>query len=149
SDDNNSGYTLEDGSMRIENEATFLQAVSKGVNLFLGAGFSILASDKSGRLLPTSGPLAAELRTRFSRSDLTTLDLARLYTVLAAANRDDVDNYLVSRFTVDKFDPRYGVIDGLEVKTIFTTNIDNLVHRIFEQSRRRFINDLDFSGPVG
>ena len=33
------------------------------------------------------------------------------------------------------------------LSTVFTTNIDNLIYRIFENSRKYYINDVDRSGP--
>ena len=41
--------------MRIDNKNTFERALSSGINLFLGAGFSILAKDANGNYLVTMG----------------------------------------------------------------------------------------------
>ena len=45
----------------IENENNFRSALSKGINLFLGAGFSVLAKNKDGSHLPLGEGLKDEL----------------------------------------------------------------------------------------
>jgi len=133
--------------VEIENRATLVEAVRTGVNLFLGAGFSIAARNHAGALLPVGGQLVSELRDTFGVDGGKVLPLAALYQLLASTDQERVDAFLRERFTVDKYDPLYAALLDCEVDAIFTTNIDNLVHRIYENSRIAYLNDLDFDGP--
>jgi hypothetical protein len=69
-------------SLVIENEHLFRDALSRGINLFLGAGFSGLAVDKNNKTLPIGGELQAELVEHFKRSDLNALPLPKLSFIL-------------------------------------------------------------------
>lgn len=62
--------------MIIENENTFLRNLTLGINLFVGAGFSVLAYDKSGKQLPVGSALLEELKTIFN---VKSSDLTRIY----------------------------------------------------------------------
>ena len=59
--------------MDIENPNTFKNILKGPINLFLGAGFSILSYDKDNKNLPLGKTLAAELREQFSLADLSTM----------------------------------------------------------------------------
>lgn len=134
--------------MEIENIATFENTLTSSVNLFLGAGFSLLASDQNNKALPTGAELTQELCEVFKRPYTAKTDLARLYTVINSTDGERLRKYLKERFTVSKFDHRYLFLDRVSANTIFTTNIDNLIQKIFEKSTRKYLNDLDFHGPV-
>ena len=54
---------------------------------------------------------------------------------------------LIRRFTVENYDERYHILDRLNVKTLFTTNIDNLLYLIYSKSKRSYLSDIDTSGP--
>lgn len=51
--------------MNIENEHLFNNALSTGINLFVGAGFSILAKDEDGNRLPLGSELSKELAAMY------------------------------------------------------------------------------------
>ena len=53
------------GTIKIENEHSLKEAFRSGVNLFVGAGFSIDAKNKKGDKLPLGKNLALELRTHY------------------------------------------------------------------------------------
>jgi len=130
--------------MQIENENSLREALSNGLNLFLGAGFSVLARDKQGRKLPTGPQLLRELKARFRLPE--NLDLVQAATILKSTARKEFRSYLVQRFTVHGYDPLYGALDNLQVARIFTTNIDDLLYKIYRNSRRFYLNDLDLRG---
>lgn len=134
--------------LNIEHEDTLVHHLRNKVNLFLGAGFSVLATDSSKRSLPLGKDLAAELRRHFSLEALAGLDLPKLCTVISARDHEGLRSYLTSRFTIETFDAKYRALERLPIDTIFSTNVDDLPHRIFEYSRSRYLNDLDFNGPV-
>ena len=132
--------------MNIENENSFLAALSNGINLFLGAGFSIFTKDQHGRQLPTGSELREELIEHFKLP--ANLDLPQAATVLNSTARNEFRSYLVTRFTVGDFDPRYTVLERLRVESIFTTNIDDLLYKIYSESKRAYLNDLDIRGAT-
>lgn len=133
--------------MRIENEHSFRAALGSSINLFLGAGFSILAEGKSGQL-PVGGALATELRAEFGVDPTSAMGLPQLSTVISAAQYDKFERYLRSRFTVSRFDSRYCALQSIAVTSIFSTNIDNLVQEIYKNDKTRFLNDIFTHGAT-
>src|SRR5262245_15017214 len=109
---------------RIENEHTFKAAARTELNLFLGAGFSILAHDQDGKALPLGAQLHEELLSFFKMPQRRHLDLSQLATILESTDRQRFTDYLTRRFTVGTYDPAYHAIKSLRLAAIFTTNID-------------------------
>jgi hypothetical protein len=134
--------------MQIENRSTLETVLKRRVSLFLGAGFSTLAYDEQGHELPVGSRLAEDIRKEFNLERLRNLSLQALCTVINSTQEDRLRDYLKQRYQVHTFDERYKVLDRLSIDTIYTTNIDNLVHRIFASSKRKYVNDIDFNGPV-
>ena len=132
--------------MKIEQAAALKHALSNGVNLFLGAGFSVLASDANGRMLPTANALAQDLLRFFHREDLASLPLTNLITVLRK-EPDKVDQYLRGRFTVAAFSPAYGALKKHAINSIFTTNIDDLIPKIYKDSQQHYLRNVMTAGP--
>ena len=132
--------------MKIENEGAFTAAFRDGVNLFVGAGFSILAKNQAGHAMPLGFQLADELRSEFDEDKNKDLDLPKLCTVIDASRRQALREYLTSRCKVETYDSRYSDLLSTNIKCIFSTNIDDLIHRVFEGSPDKYLNDLDFSG---
>jgi len=133
----------------IEFEHTLRQALHNGINLFLGAGFSVLAKDAKGQQIPTGNQLCIELQEAFGMTYLNNLSLPQLITVLESQKKSELYAFLKSRFTVCDFNERYYHLDGenITIKSIFTTNIDDLVQKIFLPSHRKYINDITLHGP--
>lgn len=134
--------------MHIEHEPSFLQALREPVNLFVGAGFSVLSCDREGRPLPTGSKLAAELIEHFDVGHLSDVPLPQLCTIISRSRRDELRSYLMERFTVTQYDERYHAIERLRLRNIFTTNIDNLLHEVFKASPQCYLNDANLNGPV-
>ena len=132
--------------MKIENENTFLAALNNRLNLFVGAGFSSLATDNEGNQLPTGPQLGTELTQLFGLHP--NLGLPQIATILNSSKKSEFRAYLKSRFTVAGFDPLYRIIEKLPIKSIFTTNIDNLIHEIYKGGTASYINDLDIRGAT-
>lgn len=124
---------MNDKNISIENQNTLEHAFKTGVNLFLGAGFSVLAKDKLGRPLPVGQMLGDELSKRFNKSSI--YSLPQLCTILESTAKKEYNDYLVSRFSVGEINPLYYNILRLNVKGIYTTNIDDLVHKIFNYEK--------------
>lgn len=117
--------------MKINNEYSFKAALSKGINLFLGAGFSVLAKDKHGQRLPLGGELLKELTNIFKKSDR--LSLAQVSSILENTKKDEFYDYLVERFAVKEFDLLYYNLNKINIRNIFTTNIDDLIPNIISK----------------
>jgi hypothetical protein len=141
--------------VRIENEFSFRTALTNSISLFLGAGFSTLAnstySPKSGQSvtapLPVGQKLADELTREFDLKGLSELSLPKLATVIKKTRRQEFESYLKARFSVTKFDPRYSKVFDVRVRSVFTTNIDNLVPLLLSNHRSKYLHDVTLKGP--
>ncbi|PLX94189.1 MAG: hypothetical protein C0621_05810 [Desulfuromonas sp.] len=131
--------------MEIEYKSTFEKHLAAGINLFTGAGFSLLSKDLSGEPLPIGDKLRTELSENFSDIPKI-LDLPRFCTMVAKTQKDELYKYLYSRFTIGEFSELYGCLDSFEIKNVFTTNIDNLFQKIFETSTKKYVNDANLHG---
>ncbi len=134
--------------LTIENEASFKAALRKEINLFVGAGFSILAKDRSGRTLPTGSELVDELCREFSEHTLSGQQLPLVSQIIKTKDRIRFNEYLVNRFRVGNYDKRYESITGFAIQRIFTTNIDDLFGNLYEKPRGKYLNDLILQGPT-
>jgi hypothetical protein len=132
--------------MEIEHEFNFKKSITEGINLFLGAGFSVLAHDGEDEALPTGPSLTVELRMKFGLPE--NLDLPQLATILSRTRRVGLRDFLKRRFTVKGFNPLYHAIECVAIRKIFTTNIDDLLFNIYSKSIEYYLNDLDIRGPV-
>ena len=131
--------------LQIENEHSLIQAFKTGVNIFVGAGFSILAKDKNNQNLPLGSELLAELQKKFNKP--LRLSLPQLSTILESSQKTEFYKYLVDRFSVHDIHPLYYNINKINVKSIYTTNIDDLVPKIIKQRANKYINDQISNGP--
>lgn len=122
---------------RFDNRASLSDAFSRGINLFLGAGFSVYAKNSTGEKLPTGNQLLLELNQKFSKNFK---DLPRLCTILEKTDKDNFRTYLTSRFKVNYFPTFYENLNLLNIKSIYTTNIDNLVPQIVAKSKNKYIH---------
>lgn len=134
--------------MKIENEHTLRQAITQKINLFVGAGFSVLAKNCEGRLLPVSPQLVAELVAAFNIPNAASLDLSKISTILEHNRKTEFYSYIEKRFAVKEFDLKYLVLDKIDIATIFTTNVDDLIHKIYTHSSEHYLNDINFRGPT-
>lgn len=127
-------------------EAMFRAALAQGINLFCGAGFSVEASDRNGAKLPVGAGLLDELKEIFPAVQ-TYSTLPRACTKIIKTDKQSFYTYLEKRFTVKDFDPQYLSLLGIRIKNIYTTNIDDLFFRIYEQSEQPFyLNDCSTKG---
>jgi hypothetical protein len=126
--------------MKIELKETFEKEYKEGINLFLGAGFSIFAKDINGKNLPLGQELCKELVSEFSCPDLN--DLSKVCTIIDSYASEKLRDYLISRFTVSEYDKFYDILLNVNTPRIFTTNIDDLLSKIFINSRNKFLNNV-------
>lgn len=134
--------------MKFENEHTLLRYLQSGINLFVGAGFSVEAKNTEGLNLPTGGPLTEEIVKYFRLDEYKSLELSQLATILESNKREEFYNFLKNRFEVLKYNPLYNSLLSINIKSIMTTNIDNLWFKITSSSNEFYINDLTINGPT-
>ncbi len=132
--------------MKIQNENLFKHSLAEGINIFVGAGFSLAASS-NGKAMPTGDQLKDELLIHFNRKQPSKLNLTQLCQILTSTHRYELLEYFNNRFRVTDFDPLYSNLERANIKSIFTTNIDDLVFKIFEESTKYYINDIVLRGP--
>ncbi len=133
--------------MKIQNESLFRHSLTTGINLFLGAGFSVAASS-SGKSLPAGDGLKNELIDHFKRTKPSSLSLPQLCQIIASTQRDALAQFFHGRFHVDEFPSEYRNLERANVRAIFTTNIDDLIPSIFADSNKFYVNDVMLRGPV-
>jgi hypothetical protein len=118
---------------RFDKEITFVTNCLTGIDLFLGAGFSVEARNRARVNLPTGNALLKLLKDKFPRiQDYP--DLAKACTILERTCKEEFYDYLSQIFQVAEFNPIYMSLLKLSIKNIFTTNIDNLISEIFKDS---------------
>ena len=132
-------------NVSIEHQNTLEHAFKNGINLFVGAGFSTLAKDTSGKFLPVGEQLGKELASYFKKD--SRYSLPQICTILESSSQKEYHDYLISRFTVGFVDPLYFNITRLNVKSIYTTNIDDLIVKIYKDRNDRFLNSQYEEGP--
>lgn len=132
--------------MIINNENTFKHALQEGINLFIGAGFSILAKDESGKNLPLGRELCKELCVEFHKPEVYTLP--QLSTILEASNKEPFYTFLERRFCVGQFDPLYKALFNINIRSIYTTNIDDLIPKLFQLRADKFLNNQMVNGAT-
>lgn len=134
--------------MKIDNEASLKAALQRDINFFVGAGFSVLASDSDGKLLPLGHQLAEELCLEFKEDSLKGQLLPLVSQIIKTKDRKRFNEFLVKRHKIRSYDDRYNGITRLSVSKIFTTNIDDLFANIFSKSEDKYLNDLILQGAT-
>lgn len=123
--------------------------LQNGVNLLVGAGFSVLAkSSLKGDRLPVGDALRDELVAALEIiGGQSSLPLPKLYSILMAGpKRQSAIDYLTKRFKVRSFDPSYENLKNIKIKNVITTNIDDLFYKIFDVGRD-YVHDMVQYGP--
>lgn len=133
--------------LAVEKEASFLEALKRGYNLFAGAGFSVRADGRLGPL-PVGSQLANMLRTKFDVDRESVLELPMLYTIIERRFPQELREFVIEVFSVTKWDPRYSFVTRLVPNSIITTNVDNLFSMLFADSETRYLSDLYRTGPA-
>ena len=129
-------------------ESLFKNALKREINLFCGAGFSVEAEDVTGKKLPIGVGLLGELKDLFP--DIKTYNnLPRACTKITQTDRSSFYSYLNNRFHVKTFSTLYYSLLDLNIRNIYTTNIDDLFFGIYENSTRPFyLNDRSKNGAT-
>ncbi|AZD53999.1 hypothetical protein C4K19_2212 [Pseudomonas chlororaphis subsp. aurantiaca] len=131
--------------MEIESQSTFERCLREGINIFTGAGFSLLSKDKSGRVLPVGDELRKELLTEFPSAPKA-LQLPQLCTFLLRSKKEELEKYIRSRFDIGEYSEKYKNLEYVNSKFVFTTNVDNLLESVFNGSPNKYLNDARLNG---
>jgi len=132
--------------MYIENEELFKHHLANGINFFLGAGFSVLAESELGKL-PCGDGLKNELCAEFLNKRTSSLQLAQLCKQIQATKKKLLNEFLIKRFNVKSFNPKYHSLKRINISNFFTTNIDDLIHKIYSDSDSHYVQDMMVNGP--
>lgn len=129
-------------------ENLFKQALNSGINLFCGAGFSIEAEDAAGKKLPVGDQLLTELKERFPTVASYT-KLPRACTKLIQTDKASFYSFLNRRFSVKNFSPLYTKLLKINIRNIYTTNIDDLFFEIYKDTEKLvYLNDSSIKGTT-
>lgn len=129
--------------MYISFENVFLEKLHTGINLFTGAGFSVLPST-DGNKLPTAGELAKDICIQFDLSGSNTNDLELISMKMRKKNSKGFDQYLREKFRVkgDTLNPLYYNLNLVNIKSYITTNIDNIFQTVVDATSDRYVNSI-------
>lgn len=130
----------------LECENMFREALKQGIALFCGAGFSVEARDWNSNNLPIGRVLLDELKREFS-SITAYKNLPRACTKLENTDKKSFYNFLKRRFCVKDFNPLYNELIEIRINGIYTTNIDDLFFKIYENNESQyFLHDCSEMG---
>lgn len=128
---------------RFDHKETLIQAMKYGLNLFVGAGFSVFAKDANGKKLPLGSELIKELHEHVGQG---INDLPKYCSVMERKNREGLYSYLTSRFHVESYEGFYNNLNYINLKGVYTTNIDDLIPQIIAHNKSRYINEQSVNG---
>lgn len=118
---------------RFDSKNLFNHALDNGITLFCGAGFSVLSKDKFGEPLPVGAKLLENLKKEFEDIQGYS-DLSRACTRIIKSDKDSFYRYIENHFTISDFDPLYLCLTNINIKSIYTTNVDDLMFNIWDKS---------------
>lgn len=119
--------------MRFDKEELFRELVTKhGMNLYLGAGFSVYAYNEDGESLPLGESINEKLIDMFSLDKSRKMNLSKTCQKIKISNSDILERILKDMYTVKNFHTDYLKITGLPIKNIVTINIDDLIEKIYQ-----------------
>lgn len=135
--------------MKFENQAAFEELISSnGLNLFLGAGFSVMSYNKDDEKLMLGFELNSYLINHFELEKYKSFPLPKIANHLKRTRKSDLFYILKTKYTVNNFDDKYKCIPRLPIKNIFTTNIDNLCEKIYDTAVDNYLSDVDVYGYI-
>lgn len=136
--------------MRFDNETLFVSLVAKyGMNLYLGAGFSVYAYNVDGESLPLGEKINRRLIELFDLKTSRHYSLSQTCQKIKKDNKDELERVLKETYRIQSYDKMYLSLHRLPIKNIVTLNIDNLVERIYEdESSTKTLADSNITGPL-
>lgn len=132
-------------SIQIDREDLLKEKIKTGINLFTGAGFSCL-EDEEGNSLPIVSELCKELCEVFNLPYDTYGD--DLEVLCALADGDDLQAFLRKKFHVNSINPKYRLLNKMNILSYITTNIDNIIHLAIESDTRYYLKSMTYYGAA-
>jgi len=136
---------MAEKEIEIDNSSTFKANLSNGINLFTGAGFSVLP-DSAGSCLPTSQGLAEEISIKFGVALFG--DINKTFGIAMDKYGSDVQEFLRKRFKVNTCNQKYLTLSKIKIESFFTTNYDNIPHLIMENDSEHYLWDIGNKGSL-
>lgn len=134
-------------ALKIEYEELFKQKLTNGINLFTGAGFSVLPDTENVKL-PDSQQLCEEIYKSFKIDFSYGNDLESLSTIVEATASQRYQAFLRKRFTVKKYNDLYNSINKINIKSYITTNIDNIIESAIDNSKKYYLRSITQYGST-
>lgn len=125
----------------------FYEKLRTGINLFTGSGFSVL-KDSKGKSVPSVSELVKDLCLTFDVNKSYEGDLEKLCFFLKRNYKSEFQKYLRERYTVKEYNKLYEVLYKIKLSSIITTNIDNIIPAIMDNSYEYYLNIVSYIGPV-
>ena len=101
-------------------EGTLLKDLSGEINLFTGAGFSVLANNYEDKPLPIGEELANELndfcKNHGSQSIIPNLNLSRIYSIANIQYKEELADFMTQKYKVKNFSNIYYNLNSLKIK---------------------------------
>lgn len=135
---------------RFDNEKLFINYVTQyGLNLYLGAGFSVYAYNENSETLPLGNAINKRIIDTFDLNRNRKYTLSKTCQKVKKENKDALERMLKETYKVKSFDKSYLALNRLPIKNIVTLNIDNLIERIYEdETSTKNVADTTITGPL-
>lgn len=106
------------------------------VILFLGAGFSVGATNRSGQHIPLADATARGLWSLIYDAAYEQTSLPDIYDAVLQGGvpRERIRTFLENNFLTEEIPPQYDVITKIFWYRIYTTNIDDLLRRVYHRN---------------
>lgn len=136
--------------MRFDKEPLFKELVRKhGFNVYLGAGFSVYAKNDEGESLPLGNRINDKLIKLFQLDKTRGFNLSKTCQKIKKDSEGLLEKILKDTYRVCDFDNIYLELTKMPIKNIVTTNIDDLVERIYGSRESKIrISDSKIYGTL-
>lgn len=136
--------------MRFDKEPLFKELVRKhGFNVYLGAGFSVYAKNDDGESLPLGNRINDKLIKLFQLDKNRGFNLSKTCQKIKKDSEGLLEKILKDTYRVCDFDNIYLELTKMPIKNIVTTNIDDLVERIYGSRESKIrISDSKIYGTL-
>lgn len=125
----------------IEKEGLFKEALSDGVNIFAGSGFSLLP-DENNKKLKNVKELSKTICEVFLPNNKYIDELDKLSELAVnSVGKKEFKDFLIKEYTVSSYNKLYDELNKININSFITTNIDNIVHCVIDNSNRYYLFD--------
>lgn len=133
--------------IQIDNRNIFFEKLKTGINLFTGAGFSVLETP-TGNKLPVASTLCEDICEKFKLDTSYSQDLEKISSILKRNCKKEFQDYLRRKYTIQDYNELYDVLNKISISSIITTNIDNIIYSVMDKSSKYYLNSVSYYGSV-